>query len=137
MYAGQATGLRSKMHSITERTVATLLILSGWLVSSTAMIPDSIQIVLTLFALTCAYVASATVRANNRSYLRVAGVFERLSVTAGHFDATTPSGERMYPEAWRGISEEPEWKSSWRHMALIWLVAGLLIATIWLRAPAV
>jgi len=137
MYAGQATDLRSKMHSITERTVATLLILAGWLVSSQAVVPIQIQVSLTLFAIVCAYVASTTVRANNRSYLRVAGVFERLSLAAGHFDATTPSGERIYPDAWRGIANEPEWRSSWRHMALIWLVAALLVATVWLRTPAV
>ncbi|MCR9092996.1 MAG: hypothetical protein NXI30_02150 [bacterium] len=136
-HSDQAMSLRAKMHSVTERTVATMLILAGWLVSSTESMPWGVRASLSIFALLAAYVASAMVRANNRSYLRVTGVVVRVNEALGLSELETPSGERVYPDSWHNTPNEPAWRSWWRHVAMIWATSLLVVAVIWWRSPAV
>ncbi len=127
VHQDQLTNLRQKIHSITERTVAILLVLSGWLIVSEGSLSITVLVGLTIVVAFVAGVSARMIYKNNEGYLKVARVIRRLNQILGLFKMKTDAGEDLYETGWQHYGQGRPLASSWYHIALVWIVALLAL----------
>lgn len=123
---------RRKIHAITERTVAVLIVVAGWLVLSSAVPSLAVRSLLIAAAVLIA-VASCRIQYKNAlSYKAIAGVICKLNHVLGLFEkGKYCPGEALYPDSWINFGQEPAWRTVILHWAiLIGMTAVCIVAAV-------
>ena len=125
---------RTKIHNITERTMALLIAIAGWLIVSDNPPSGEMRWVLVIGILVITGTACAILHSNNRSYLQIASVIQKLNQAlgtfeAGHFVAEEP----LYPAAWKSFGLRRPFRTIWHHWTFIIVLAMVCIAAAFSR----
>jgi hypothetical protein len=127
---------RTKIHNITEKTMALLIVIGGWLMVSENPPSGKLRWVLVSAIALIAITACIILYSNNRAYLQVASVVKQLNEALhvhdkGHY----LENEALYPEAWKSWGILP-WKTIWHHWVFIPVLAFLCIIGAFARGGA-
>jgi hypothetical protein len=119
---------RQRIHTITYRTVALFLAMTGWLVSSKApesplrygLLPVAVGVITLM--------ANWIVWQHNATYVRICGVVRRLNEALGLFEkGRYVPNKALYPVAWRDFGGQGRLQVVWHHLLVITLTAALCI----------
>ena len=123
---------RRKIHSTTERTVAVLVVITGWLVLGKQAPSGVLRCLLVTSVAVMAGTSCVVLYKNARSYSSIAGVIRKLNRAFGlHEQARHLPEGALYPDSWKSFGEEPPIYSILHHWVVI-IAAGLvcIIATL-------
>ena len=123
---------RRKIHAITERTLAVLIVITGWLVLGSTVPPLPLRLLLISAVVIIGVASCATQYKNAISYLAIAKVVCKLNHALGLFDdGKYCAGQALYPDSWKHFGEGQAWRTVIHHWAiLIGITTLCVVATI-------
>ena len=127
----QLTEKRRKIHAITERTAAILIIVIGWLVLGKTIPPFSLRLLLILVVLIIVFASCYTQYKNSKAYQDIALVIRQLNDTYSFFEEKGYCDGKLYPNKWKKFGKEEPWRSIVHHWVFLFGIAvACVLATI-------
>lgn len=116
----QLAAKRQKIHSISERTLALLMVIAGWLIVTEKPLTGGLHWIIIGAVAIIAGTACFTIYNNNRAYHDVARVVGKINVALDLFEPNKYlSNESLYPEAWKKFGEKGKLKGFLPHCVMI------------------
>jgi len=124
----QLAAKREKIHNISERTTALLLVITGWLVVTENPLSKELKWIIIGAVFIIAGAACFTIYNNNRAYHKVKGVVRKINASLGLFKPNKSlSKETLYPEDWGKFGQGDKLKGFLPHWGMIIASAVLCI----------
>ena len=118
-----------KIHTLTERTVALLLLLTGWLVVSENAPAGYLKTILVIAVTSVTVGACGLQLVYHNGYWRIASVVSALNQAFGLHESGRHLPDRaLYPDAWRGFGSRRRVGNLLLHMGVVGVVGGLCVA---------
>ena len=131
----QLTAKRQKIHSIAERTLALLLVISGWLIATEKPLSDGLHWIIIGAVIIIAVASCFTIHNNNRSYFAVASVVRKINKSLGLFESDRFGlSEPLYPDSWKHFGEKIRLTGFLPHWCMVVAAATLCIIAAILKA---
>jgi hypothetical protein len=133
VHHGQLAEKRQKIHSITERTCAILVVITGWILgTSPPTTPLRVCVICGVLALATG--ATIVQLRNNSTYMHIAAVIQQLNHVLGVFDVGTYiEDDTIYPSHWKMFGLSNHFKSIVHHLFSIWALAIICVTAAILR----
>ena len=131
----QLAARRQKIHSISERTLGLLMVITGWQVVTDKSLTGGLHWVIISAVIIIAGAACFTIYNNNSVYYKITPVVRKIGMALELFvpNKFLPN-ESIYPDDWKGFGEKGKLKGFLPHWAVIIAVAVLCIIVTVLKA---
>ena len=131
----QLTEKRHKIHATSEKTLALLMLIAGWLVLTKEPLVRGIHWVIIGAVIIIAVAACKSIYRNNKSYYIIARLIRRINDSLGLYEeGRFASDEPLYPAEWKHFGEQKEIQGALFHILAISAGAALCVVAAFLRA---
>ena len=121
------------IHLAARGTVASLALISGWILLARQPPAPEIRPLLMGFVLVLTFLSGATIVSSIRNIRKIAEVIERVNIALGLYQVGRYlEGESLYPPEWRGFGTRHKWAVI-ANLVLLCVAAAMAIGTILLR----
>jgi len=104
---------RQKIHTMTSTTIGFLLVVSGWLVTTSVTLETWTKIILSFCIVILSIIACINLYTNSRSYVEIAKVINKINCRFGFFNENAENS--LYPESWKNFGKVTAFKTMWHH----------------------
>jgi hypothetical protein len=128
VHHGQMEEKRTKIHNITERTIGLLVVVAGWLIVSEHTPGGGMRLSIVLGVIAISVIACIIQYRNNRAYMQIASVIQKLNQRLGVYDiGRFVQDKALYPDAWKEFGRQNSVRTIWHHWLFICIVALVCI----------
>ena len=122
----QLAAKREKIHNISERTLALLLVIAGWLIATEKPLSKELNWAIIVAVSIIAGAACFTIYNNNNAYHSFKNVVRKINVSLGLFGSDKLFGD-LYPRDWEKFGPGDWFKGFLPHWGMIIATAVLCI----------
>jgi len=125
----QLAAKRQKIHSISERTLALLIVIAGWMIVTEKPLSGGLHWIIIVAVIIITGAACFTIYNNNRAYFEVASIIRKVNESLGFFEPNRfYPNEPLYPLRWKKFGERNRLSGFLPHWFMIIAAAILCVA---------
>ena len=124
VHHAQLIDKRQKIHTMTSTTIGFLLVVIGWLVTTSVTLEMWTKIILFFSIVTLSIISCANLYTNSKSYIEIAKVINKINIKLGFFNENEDNVENsLYPISWKNYGKVTAFKTMWHHALSIIMFA--------------
>lgn len=106
---------RQKIHTMTSSTVGFLLVIIGWLMTTSVPLETWTKVILLSSIIILTVISCANLYTNSKSYVSIAKVVNKINHHLGFFEEKDP----LYPKSWKNFGKMSAFRTMWHHAVSI------------------